>query len=79
MTQTELIRPDVSVIVLSWNGQDYIEGNAGSDILLGNQNQDDLVGGNSDMFSLKDLVQIPQLLCAFALSLRKGEEFKVKI
>src|SRR5262249_41415341 len=36
------------------DGQDYIEGNAGSDILFGNQNQDDLVGGNSDMFSLKD-------------------------
>src|SRR5262249_42779909 len=36
------------------DGQDYIEGNAGKDILFGNQNQDDLVGGNSDMFSLKD-------------------------
>ncbi|MGY4311159.1 Ca2+-binding RTX toxin-like protein [Bradyrhizobium sp. JR3.5] len=34
------------------DGQDYIEGNAGNDILFGNQNQDDLVGGNSDMFSL---------------------------
>jgi len=32
-----------------------------------------------EVVSLKDLVQIPQLLCAFALSLRKGEEFKVKI
>jgi hypothetical protein len=36
------------------DGQDYIEGNAGSDLLFGNQNQDDLIGGNSDMFSLKD-------------------------
>jgi endoglucanase len=32
-----------------------------------------------EVVSLKDLVQIPQLLCAFALSLRKGEEFKVRI
>jgi RTX calcium-binding nonapeptide repeat (4 copies) len=34
------------------DGQDYIEGNVGNDLLLGNQNQDDLVGGNSNMFSL---------------------------
>ena len=33
------------------DGQDYIEGNAGKDILFGNQNQDDLVGGNSTMAS----------------------------
>ena len=32
-----------------------------------------------EVVSLKDLEQIPQLLGAFARSLKKGEEFKVKI
>lgn len=32
-----------------------------------------------EVVSLKDLEQIPQLLAAFALSLKKGERFKVKI
>jgi endoglucanase len=32
-----------------------------------------------EMVSLKDLEMIPQLLAAFAASLKKGEEFKVKI
>jgi putative aminopeptidase FrvX len=32
-----------------------------------------------EVVSLKDLEQIPQLLAAFALSVKKGEKFKVKI
>jgi len=32
-----------------------------------------------EVVSLKDLERIPELLAAFALSLRKGEQFKVKI
>jgi len=32
-----------------------------------------------ELISLKDLEKIPQLLAAFAASLKKGEEFKVKI
>lgn len=32
-----------------------------------------------EVVSLRDLEQIPQLMAAFALSLRKGEEFKVRI
>lgn len=32
-----------------------------------------------ELVSLKDLEQIPQLLAAFALSLKRGEQFKVKI
>jgi endoglucanase len=32
-----------------------------------------------EMISLRDLEQIPRLICAFALSLKTGEEFKVKI
>jgi putative aminopeptidase FrvX len=32
-----------------------------------------------EMISLKDLEQIPQLLAGFARSLKKGEQFRVKI
>jgi len=32
-----------------------------------------------EVVSLKDLEQIPQLMSAFALSLKKGEQFKVKV
>ena len=32
-----------------------------------------------ELVSLKDLEQIPKLMAAFALSLKPGEEFKVKI
>ena len=32
-----------------------------------------------EVVSLKDLEQIPMLLAAFAASLKKGEQFKVKI
>jgi hypothetical protein len=32
-----------------------------------------------ELVSLKDLEQIPELLSAFVLSIKKGEQFKVKI
>ena len=32
-----------------------------------------------ELISLKDLEQIPELMAEFALSLKKGEEFKVRI
>ena len=32
-----------------------------------------------EVVSLKDLDQIPQLMSAFALSLKRGEQFKVKV
>jgi endoglucanase len=32
-----------------------------------------------EVVSLKDLEQIPKLMAAFALSLKKGEQFKVKV
>jgi hypothetical protein len=38
----------------STDGQDYIEGGGGNDIVFGNQGQDDLIGGSSDKFSLTD-------------------------
>ncbi|QSA97859.1 OmpA family protein [Methylococcus sp. EFPC2] len=34
------------------DGDDYIEGNAGADLIFGNLGQDDLVGGSSTLFSL---------------------------
>ena len=36
------------------DGDDYIEGNAGSDVIFGTLGQDDMIGGSSDLFSLKD-------------------------
>ena len=36
------------------DGHDYIEGGGGNDLLLGNQGQDDLVGGSSNFFSYVD-------------------------
>jgi putative aminopeptidase FrvX len=32
-----------------------------------------------ELVSLKDLEKIPELMAAFALSLKKGEQFKVRI
>lgn len=34
------------------DGDDYIEGNGGTDVLFGNLGQDDLIGGSSNLFSL---------------------------
>src|SRR5262249_30991915 len=34
------------------DGEDYIEGNGGNDILLGNLGQDDIIGGSSSFFGL---------------------------
>ncbi len=34
------------------DGDDYIEGGGGNDVLFGNQGQDDIIGGSSDFFSL---------------------------
>ena len=36
------------------DGEDYIEGNGGNDIVFGGLGQDDIVGGSSDFFSLDD-------------------------
>jgi len=32
-----------------------------------------------ELVNLRDLEQIPELMAAFALSLKRGEQFKVKI
>ena len=34
------------------DGADYIEGGGGNDVIFGNQGQDDVIGGNSDLFGL---------------------------
>jgi Ca2+-binding RTX toxin-like protein len=34
------------------DGNDYIEGGGGADVIFGNQGQDDIIGGNSSLFSL---------------------------
>src|SRR5205823_384679 len=34
------------------DGDDYIEGGAGTDTVFGNLGQDDIIGGNSSLFSL---------------------------
>ena len=39
---------------LATDGQDYIEGGGGCDVIFGNLGQDDLVGGSSSFFSLTD-------------------------
>ena len=36
----------------TYDGEDYIEGNAGNDVVFGGLGQDDIVGGSSDFFSL---------------------------
>src|SRR5205807_3802550 len=36
----------------STDGEDYVEGNGGNDIIFGGLGQDDIVGGSSDFFSL---------------------------
>jgi Ca2+-binding RTX toxin-like protein len=41
------------------DGDDYIEGNGGSDLLYGGLGQDDLIGGSSGMFGLTTAAQRP--------------------
>jgi len=41
------------------DGDDYIEGNGGTDLIFGNLGQDDIVGGSSDMFGLTDRTRRP--------------------
>jgi Ca2+-binding RTX toxin-like protein len=43
------------------DSEDYIEGNGGSDIIFGGLGQDDIVGGNSDVFSLTGQDQRPDV------------------
>ena len=41
------------------DGDDYIEGNGGGDVIFGNLGQDDIVGGSSDLFGLVARSQRP--------------------
>ena len=49
--------PDNSLVLMAsfeaaTDGDDYIEGNGGNDIVFGGLGQDDMVGGSSDLFTL---------------------------
>ncbi|HEX4527110.1 MAG TPA: PKD domain-containing protein [Gaiellaceae bacterium] len=57
-TGAETIYPSIG---RTSDGEDYIEGNGGYDIILGGLGQDDLVGGNSDFFSLVTPDQRPDV------------------
>ena len=41
------------------DGDDYIEGNGGADVIFGNLGQDDLIGGSSNLFGLTTAAQRP--------------------
>jgi Ca2+-binding RTX toxin-like protein len=41
------------------DGDDYIEGNGGNDLIYGGLGQDDLIGGSSDLFGLDTLEERP--------------------
>ncbi len=41
------------------DGDDYIEGNGGADLIFGGLGQDDIVGGSSSLFGLTDRLQRP--------------------
>ena len=41
------------------DGDDYIEGNGGADVVFGNLGQDDILGGSSDLFGLTDRLMRP--------------------
>ena len=53
-------RPGAVVRRATTDGQDYIEGNGGNDIVFGGLGQDDIVGGSSDFFSLDHAVPAPR-------------------
>src|SRR5207247_10026647 len=41
------------------DGDDYMEGGGGNDLLFGNDGQDDIIGGSSSLFGLTDPSQRP--------------------
>lgn len=42
----------IASVEAATDGEDYLEGNAGNDVVFGGLGQDDIVGGSSDFFSL---------------------------
>src|SRR5262249_17758940 len=57
-TAAETVYPSIG---RASDSEDYIEGNGGSDIIFGGLGQDDIVGGNSDFFSLTTPDQRPDV------------------
>ena len=50
---------NASVDAPATDGDDYIEGGGGNDVVFGNHGQDDIVGGSSDLFSLTTSARRP--------------------
>ncbi len=48
--------------LVATDGQAYVEGGRGNNTIFANQGQNDIVGGNSDMFSLKQTIPSSVLL-----------------
>ena len=59
------------------HGRDFLD--AGRDSQRADQSAHRYMHSPVELVSLRDLEQIPRLMCGFALSLKAGEEFKVKI
>jgi Ca2+-binding RTX toxin-like protein len=59
---------------LTTDGEDYLEGNAGNDVIFGGLGQDDIVGGSSDFFSLTTPDLRPDGLPDAALSYLPGDD-----
>ncbi|MGH2998422.1 MAG: beta strand repeat-containing protein, partial [Gaiellaceae bacterium] len=53
------LRVNPSADNLATDGNDYIEGGAGSDTIFGNQGQDDILGGSSNLFGQNSEIQRP--------------------
>ncbi|MBB3329602.1 Ca2+-binding RTX toxin-like protein [Halomonas campaniensis] len=51
---TPILSLRFNVIERAGDGDDYIEGNGGSDLLYGGLGQDDIIGGSSSLFGLDD-------------------------
>ncbi|WP_254277881.1 hypothetical protein [Halomonas sp. 3H] len=56
---TSILSLRFNVIERASDGDDYIEGNGGSDLLYGGLGQDDIIGGSSSLFGLVEADQRP--------------------
>ncbi|MBV8195588.1 MAG: hypothetical protein JOY80_08675, partial [Candidatus Dormibacteraeota bacterium] len=63
MTVTGTFTPGIrTATIVAGDGQSYVEGGRGNNVIFANQGQNDIVGGNSDLFSLKLSTPNPALL-----------------
>jgi hypothetical protein len=64
----------VPSIEAATDGEDYLEGNAGNDVVFGGLGQDDILGGSSDFFSLDTADKRPDGLANPALAYLPGHD-----